>query len=695
MADALEDLRELARLYGVQTSYDDAMGRHVEARADALLGVLRALDAPVDSLEEVPEALRERREELAERIAEPVVVAWDGQAPALELRFGLDSGSLACRFDLDGGERWAWDRDLAALPSTPNGGRLLGLPDTLPTGYHRLRVSVGGKSAETLVISAPTKCFAGEGDRKEPLWGVFLPLYALRTRGSWGAGDFSDLQTLAEWTAGLGGGVVATLPLLAAFLDEPFEPSPYAPASRLFWNEIYLDPRRIPELESCPEAKRLMGSPEMRREIEALRNGTQVDYGRLMALKRRVLEELAKSFYADPSPDRRDAFQEFVDSRPELEPYAAFRAVGERRGEPWQSWPERLREGNLAPADWDEEDRRYHLWVQWITDEQVSAMAAAAKKAGSHGPGLYLDLPLGVHGSSFDVWRYPDHFAKGASAGAPPDAFFTKGQDWGFPPLHPERLREHGYDYLIESLRHHLRYAGLLRIDHVMQLYRLFWIPQGLGPADGVYVHYPVDELFAVLSVESHRHKAMVVGENLGTVPPEIGEAMDRHDVLGMYVVQYELQPGGQGLRTPPERSAASLNTHDMPTFRSFWEARDVADMQELGFFSEQQAREERDRRAQLRREMADALPSEERGDDRSAVLRRLLDGLAASPARMVLVNLEDLWGEIDPQNVPGTHLERPNWRRKARFTVEEFSQKPEVVDVLRRVDRIRKGERV
>ncbi|MES1242605.1 MAG: 4-alpha-glucanotransferase [Acidobacteriota bacterium] len=696
MTDALEDLRELARLYGVQTSYNDAMGRRVEAGAEALLGVLRALDAAVESLEEVPEALRERREELASRIAEPVVVAWGGRAPALELRFGVDSGSLACRFDLDGGERWAWDRELSALPATPSGGRLLGLPDGLPTGYHRLRVSAGGKSAETLVISAPEKCFSGDGGDGSggPMWGVFLPLYALRTRGSWGAGDFTDLQALAEWTAGLGGGVVATLPMLAAFLDEPFEPSPYAPASRLFWNELYLDPRRVPELERCPEAQRLLESPELLREVEALRAGSQVDYGRLMALKRRVLEELAKSFFADPSPDRRDAFREFVDSRPELEAYAAFRAVGERRGESWQCWPERLREGTLAPADWDEDDRCYHLWVQWITDEQVGAMAKAARR---HGPGLYLDLPLGVHGSSFDVWRYPDHFAKGASAGAPPDSFFTKGQDWGFPPLHPERLREHGYDYLIESLRHHLRYAGLLRIDHVMQLYRLFWIPQGLAAADGVYVHYPVDELFAVLSVESHRHRAIVVGENLGTVPPEIGEAMDRHEVLGMYVVQYELQPGGQGLRTPPERSAASLNTHDMPTFRSFWEARDVADLQELGFFNEEQAREERDRRARLRREMSDALPPEERAGEeaaRASVLRRLLDGLAASPARMVLVNLEDLWGEAEPQNVPGTHLERPNWRRKARLTFEELSQKPEVVDVLRRVDRIRKGER-
>ncbi|MFL6197657.1 MAG: 4-alpha-glucanotransferase [Thermoanaerobaculia bacterium] len=682
-----DDLRELARLYGVETSYHDAMGGYVEAGQEALLAVLRALGASPESVDGAAEALEERRRELAERVIEPVLVAWDGRAPAAVLRFGSESGRVTCRFDLDGGERWAWEKELSALPQASPDGRLLGVPDTLPMGYHRLRVEHEGKSGEALVISAPTRAYTG-GDGK-PLWGVFLPLYALHTRESWGAGDFSDLERLAEWTAGLGGGVVATLPMLAQFLDEPFEPSPYAPASRLFWNELYLDPRRVPELETCAEAKRLLESPELRREVEDLRRDWTVDYARLMALKRRVLEELARHFFTQATADRRDAFEAFAASRPELGTYAAFRAVGERRGEPWQSWPERLRDGTLAAADWDEDDRRYHLWVQWITDEQVSALAEHAR---SRGPGLYLDIPLGVHGSSYDVWRYRDLFAEGIASGAPPDALFTGGQNWGSPPLLPERLRERGYDYLIESLRHHLRHAGLLRIDHVMQLYRLFWIPKDMHASAGVYVRYPVDEMFAVISVESHRHRAIVVGENLGTVPPEIGEAMHRHDVLGMYVVQYELQPG-QGLRTPPASSAASLNTHDMPTFRAFWEARDAAVLEDLGFFDEGQAREARERREALRRQILEELPPEERSHERAygAVLRRLLEVLASSPARMVLVNLEDLWGETEPQNVPGTHTERPNWRRKARYGFEEFSTKPEVVEALRRVDALRK----
>jgi 4-alpha-glucanotransferase len=696
LANEREDLLTLARLYGVQTSYRSAMGHHVEASPESLLGVLRALQVPVEGIEDVPEALQERREELAGRIIEPVIVAWDGHAPSIELRPGAASGSVAYHLDLEGGERRAQMADLQSLPETPaaegspHPGRRLALPEPLPFGYHQLTVELGGRTAESLVISAPSRCFAGEGDNGKPLWGVFLPLYALRTSRSWGAGDFSDLETLAEWTAGLGGGVVGTLPLLASFLDEPFEPSPYAPASRLFWNELYIDPRRLPEMEDCPSARRLIESPEFQREVAALRAAPRVDYARLMALKRRVLEELAQRFFSRPG-DRLAEFESFVADKPGLESYAAFRAVGDRRGESWQSWPGRLREGTLAPADYDEEDRRYYLWTQWAADQQLSSLAQEARR---RGPGLYLDLPVGVHGSSYDVWCDRDLFALDAAAGAPPDSFFTKGQNWGFPPLQPERLRERGYDYLINSLRHHLEHSGILRLDHVMQLHRLFWIPRGMDASGGVYVNYSAEEMYAVLSVESHRYQAIVVGENLGTVPGEVYEAMDRHEMLGMYVVQYELQPGSQGLREPPAKAVASLNTHDMPTFQGFLQTKDVDDLVSLGFFTPEQAREEKERRAAIRQAMEESLPPDERrrgAKTDNMLLRERLDHLAASPARMVLVNLEDLWQETEPQNVPGTHTERPNWQRKARFSFEEFSTRADVVEPLKRVDELRK----
>jgi 4-alpha-glucanotransferase len=217
-----------------------------------------------------------------------------------------------------------------------------------------------------------------------------------------------------------------------------------------------------------------------------------------------------------------------------------------------------------------------------------------------------------------------------------------------------------------------------------------------MSPADGVYVSYPAEELYALLCLESHRYRAVIVGENLGTVPPEVGEAMERHNVLGMYVVQYELQPGSNGrLRPPPADSVASLNTHDMPTFRAFWEGDDVRDLAELGLFSPEQAAEERERRRALRREMAAQVGRQDEAEEPGiypAILRDRLEHLAGSPARMVLVNLEDLWGETEPQNMPGTHTERPNWRRKAKLDFEEFSKRPEVLEPLARVDELRRG---
>ena len=750
----VRELRELAQLYGVQPAYFDVYGNHVEASPESLLAAASALAGPFEGMDDVAEALAARRDELESRLIEPVLVAWDGRLTEIELRCpealsapGAPGGAsavgappahgasaahgavgdarasgggrgggvaLACHLDLENGERRAWTYHVDSLPAATPRIRWLALPEALPPGYHRLEVKLGGRTARALVIAAPLRAYAGDG---KPFWGAFLPLHALRTARSWGAGDLTDLGALAEWTAGLGGGAVATLPLLATFLDVPCEPSPYAPASRLFWNELYLDPRQLPEATLCPAAQRLLESTELAAEMRVLAALPLVDYPRVATLKRRVLDEMAAWCYASPGP-RRQELERFVAARPELAAYAAFRAVGDRRGESWQAWPARLREGSLAPADYDAEDYRYHLWVQWAMDQQMEQAAGHARGAASESAarsgtpgipgaagntrraGLYLDMPLGVHGSAYDVWRAPDVFAAGASAGAPPDAFFTKGQDWGFPPLRPDRLRERGYDYLIASLRHHLRHAGVLRLDHVMQLHRLFWVPRGLGPAGGVYVRYPHEELYAVLSLESHRHQALIVGENLGTVPPEVNESMARHGVLGMYVVQYELAPGGGGLqREPPPDSVASLNTHDMPTFRGFWEGRDVDDLRALGFFDERQAFEERQRRDAQRRQLVGAAAArwpgawDGRGDPYPLVLRDRLEHLAASPARIVLVNLEDLWQETEPQNVPGTGPDqRPNWRRKARLSFEEMTRRPEVAAALERIDQLRRG---
>jgi len=285
---------------------------------------------------------------------------------------------------------------------------------------------------------------------------------------------------------------------------------------------------------------------------------------------------------------------------------------------------------------------------------------------------MYLDLPLGLHGAGYDTWRNPDLYVRGIAGGAPPDPVFTKGQNWGFPPMNPEELRRSRYQYVIAFLQNHLRYARLLRFDHVMGLHRLFWIPDGLTGDKGVYVEYPADELWAILSVESHRHRAGIVGENLGTVPPEVNAAMQKHDIRQMYVVQYEIMgdPDNPKLPPPPEKCVASLNTHDMPPYRAFLDGLDIDDRVKLGLIDEKIARKERRQRAKMRR-----------------VLKGTpLSFLSQSMANIVLANLEDLWEETLPQNVPATSTERPNWRRRARLSLEQIRRLAGIAEVLSHV---------
>jgi 4-alpha-glucanotransferase len=312
---------------------------------------------------------------------------------------------------------------------------------------------------------------------------------------------------------------------------------------------------------------------------------------------------------------------------------------------------------------------------------------------------MYLDLPLGVHPHGYDVWRHRALFATDVSVGAPPDAVFVSGQDWGFPPLDPGRLREQHCQYVIAYLRHHLQHARILRIDHVMGLHRLFWIPKGLGAGEGVYVRYPAEEFYAILSLESRRHNAWIVGENLGTVPSYVSPAMRRHNIQSMYVVHYEQASDAHGaLRAVPTDCVASINTHDMPPFAASWRDSDIDDRLKLGLLDRTGARTERRARREQRRSLMHFL--ERKGllvgasADPRRVLRAILAFLSASPARTVLVNLEDLWLETRHQNIPGTHDEHPNWQRKARYSLEAFREMPEVLDALREVDHVRKRGR-
>jgi 4-alpha-glucanotransferase len=688
LRDDLRAFDELARLYGVQRSFTGTDGhRHRPPRA-AVLGALRALGAPIERITDAPDALRERRAALSARIIEPVVVAWDGAMPEVAVRAGPGSARrVRARLELEDGT----DRPLAADPGGLRGTRV-------PLGAHRLEVSTGSAPAAAVVLAAPSRA---PGDPAERSWGVFLPLYALRSREDGGVGDLAGLRSLLGWTAGLGGGTVGVLPIGAQFLGGPIhEPSPYSPASRLFWNELHIDLAGLPEASS-PAVRTVLEGSELRREREDLRRGSLVDYDRAYATVRLVLEAAAGALF-EGGGRRREALAAFERTHPLAREYARFRAVCERRGAWWGAWPARLREGTLHPSDGDRGVERQHRYAQFAASEQLAAVADDAARAGA---GLQLDLPLAVNPAGFDVWRFGGLFALGTRGGAPPDLFQPKGQDWGFPPLHPEATRADGHAYLRAVVAGMARHASALRIDHVMGLHRLYWIPPGLDSTHGVYVRYPAEELYAAILLEAHRHGTRVVGEDLGTVPAEVRRSMRRHGVLRSYVAEFAFRPRrpSRPIRPPAAGQVASLETHDLPPFAAYWEALDVEDRMALGLIQPSRARRIQDQRARLRERLLAHLVREGWVDmpgagvdtDGAAAGRLALRGclrlLAASEAAVVVVNLEDLWWERRPQNVPGTGPERPNWRRRARHPLEAFPRLPGVEEVLTEVNRLRR----
>ena len=699
-----ESLLLLARSCGIQVEYVDTSGAVQPASEVSLLAVLRALGVPLESPDDAEGALIERQIRTWRRPVEPVLIAWDGASTLAELRLpaSRSSGEVACSLALEDGSTQKWTVSAPALAIVGSAdfsgerfvSRHLPLPAELPTGYHRLTVAIEGETpSEALVISAPTRAYTPpETSAKQ--WGLFCPLHALHGGSSWGSGDHSDLEALMDWTAELGGNLVATLPMLATTFDGP-DPqiSPYSPTSRLFWNEFYLDLRRIPELRRSNAARGLLDSSEVQDEVRELRGRDLVHYGRQMRLKRRVLEYLADSFF-DADPDGSEDFRRYLKEHPDAESYAFFQAMGERFGRDWRQWPASA-DADEIPSRVDPRAIQYHLFAQWQADVQLSALAEKARRKGLT---WYLDFPIGVDFNSFDVWREQAAFATGASVGCPPDLVFTKGQNWGFPPLHPDRQRESGYRYLIASFQNQLRHANALRIDHVMGLHRLFWIPDGAEAKHGAYVSTPSEEIYAILSVESHRRNAWLVGEDLGTVPPEVESSMNRHAVAGMYVAQYEARPDpDQPLRPVPPTTVAGVNTHDMPPFASFWRGIDLDDRFALGLLDESSLAHERQARADQKSALVAFLQSENRiapeatVDAAEAVVAGLWNWLAASPARVLLLNVEDLWLETEAQNTPNTSSERPNWRRKLRHPLEAVTENLDYRGLLKEVDSLRK----
>jgi len=684
-------LRQLANLHGVNISYFDMEGKLVNASSEALLAILDALGQPVSSEKDLLSAIRAKVLERWKRPVEPVLVFWDNEQPEFEVRVLTSPESLMLHgwIEFENGDcrefRWFVQEQKTIELVNIEGQNYLrvrvSLPEKFPYGYHFLYLEVAHQLYKTLIISSPIMAY--QPDCEEKIWGVFLPLYALRLDANWGSGTYADLNTLYQWISSLGGRIIGTLPLLPLFLDKDFGPSPYMPASRLFWNEIYTDIINLPEMQICPQIQSVINSGTIQAEIKKLGNSTDVDYIGLMNLKRNIFVQLLDCLKFSNHP-RYLEFRDAVNDNTNLNQYACFRAVGERRGICWDDWDNKLKAGIIKTDDYDDNVREYYLYSQWVCQQQIEHLSSKMRKERAY---LYLDLPVGVHPYSYDIWRYPEIFVRGVSGGAPPDPVFTSGQNWGFPPLHPENIRNTHYEYFIKSIRHQLSCANMLRIDHIMNFHRFFWIPHGMENRKGVYVRYNPEEFYAILTLESWKNRAIIIGEDLGMVPPEVRPEMEKHGIFRMFVGQYQLISENQ-LGIIPVKSIASLNTHDMFPFASFWQEEDIIHRQKIKLIDSERAEKELDQRKRIKKVISEILLGD-KNSDIDYIYQSVLSFLGRSPAYGVIVNLEDLWLETRPQNIPGTQ-NQGNWTRKARYSFEEFSIDPTVLGTLKMLNQER-----
>ncbi|KMO70354.1 4-alpha-glucanotransferase [Mycolicibacterium chlorophenolicum] len=646
-----EDLRRLAAAHGVATSYRNERREPVNVDADVVIRVLGLLEVEARTEEQRRAELSRLEERSRARVLPPTLaVRLSGQprpVPGATMLIAEDGTRTDVRDEI---------------------------PADLAPGWYRLHTADG---QEVTVVAAPPQV-----PTAPDTWGWMLQLYALRSARSWGIGDLGDLREFMDWTVTEHGcGAVLLNPLHAPGPTHPVQPSPYTPSSRRFANPLAL---RIEDLDAYRQA-----DPATRAEVDALRvsaSTPRIDHDLVWAAKRSALEVLWRSAgRPDPLGD--------AATSDGLRDWATYCALAERHGGRWSRWPEALRDVSgaaVASARRELAPRlAFHAWVQQRCAEQLAAVRDAGRTSGM-ALGVLHDLAVGVDADGADAWALADVLATGVSIGAPPDNFTPRGQDWGLPPWRPDRLAAKGYAPLRDMLRAVLSHADGLRIDHVAGLWRLWWIPPGDGPDRGTYVHYDAEAMLAVLALEAHRAQATVVGEDLGTVEPEVTQALADNGMLGCAVAWFtrDLDVPDEPLLPParwPERAAASISTHDLPTAAGFLEGQHVRARADLGLLDDvpgEQANADKERAEWLALLTSEGLLAADQQSDESAVILAMHRLLARTPSRLKLISPYDVIGETRQPNLPGTVDEYPNWRLPLPETLEQLRTDPRVAAI-------------
>lgn len=683
-----KDVRELAAKHGIALEFTDARGVVVQTDTEVLQNLLDSMGVGTDrhaspSVSALPPCLVRKANE---------------GAVAIPLPSGDHSNTVAWHLAMEDGTSRSGDALVRRDPTSQKAEFTLA---DVPYGYHQLEIS--GFGGATSLIVTPGQCWLPEhfavGQKS---WGVSLQLYLLRSQRNWGIGDFSDLARLSQKLGVQGCDIVGLNPLHQMFLDEPEQASPYSPTDRQFLNVLNIDVESVPEFVQSNEVQALLRSPEFKKSMAQCRAAPAVNYALTNALKIKALRVAHKSFLTAATAERRADFDNFVVSAGEpLRRSSLFQALRlhfggqDGRSASPETWPDGLRSAKSSDvpkfASSHENEVGFLNWLQWIADRQLKAAADSAASAGMR-IGLYRDLAVGCDRGGSELWSDPDAFLKGAMVGAPPDVLNPTGQNWGLPPFNPVALTERGYQPFINLIRANMRYAGGVRIDHVMGLQRLYCIPEGLKA--GAYVSYPIDDLVGILALESHRHRCLVVGEDLGTVPEGFRERMANANILSYCVTFFEQAEGGAYI--PPDQyprlSVAVAGSHDLPTLKSWLHGSDIDLRHSLGLYpSDEETETQREYRAAQKSGIFRALGMKDAADDQ-LFADAVHQFLARTRSLLVVTQLDDLLGEADPVNVPGTSTEHANWRRKYSVELETLFDSPSVKHALARLAEDRKG---
>jgi len=670
-------LAELAHRLGVATEYYDWVGHLKTVEPTTVVAVLSALGFKADTEIDCAASISEHTRKHWARNLPPVIVARTGSEAALwvhvthgapaEVWVRLEDGSI--RTNIRQADNFTAPFDLD--------GRRVGeatfvLPGDLPLGYHRVHLRSGDTECVTPLIVTPDWLGMPARMGARRTWGLATQLYSLTSKGSWGVGDLTDLADLAVWAGSRhGAGFVLINPLHAAAPTAPMEPSPYLPASRRFVSPLYLRVEAIPEFATMPGRRRVRKSQQAC--AAAARKGDIIDRDAAWAAKRAALALV----HAVPrSAGREQAYRAY--RRREgaaLDDFATWCALAEELGSDWRAWPAGLRHPT-GPEVADFAQRHpgavdFHRWLQWQLDDQLAGAQSQALRTGMP-LGIMADLAVGVHPSGADAWSLQDVLALGVTAGAPPDEFNQLGQDWSQPPWRPDRLEELGYEPFRALIATILRHAGGVRIDHIIGLFRLWWIPRGAPPAVGTYVRYDHDAMIGIVALEAHRAGAVVVGEDLGTVEPWVRDYLRERGLLGTSILWFEHDSGSRG-PLPAEHwrelCLSSVTTHDLPPTPGYLAGEHVRLRHALGLLTRPKAAELADSRAEQAGWMAELrrvglLAPPGAGDaDEEAVILALHRYLGRTPSRLLALALADAVGEHRTQNQPGTTDEYPNWR--------------------------------